>query len=112
MGFDACGDFRLLEGVLGLFCGLLLDESLPGRAAEQDTDRLMRSSVAGYGDPSIRNESEEILRAARDAFREVPGSFRLLETLLQTDDCYAARLKKRYKETDSIRSAITGHYEF
>ena len=111
-GFDACGDSRLLSGVLGLFCGLLLDESLPGRASEQDADRLMLSSVAGYGDPSIRKECEEILWAATSAFGEGPGSFRLLETLLQTDDCYAARLKKRYNETESICSAITGHYDF
>ena len=53
-GFDACGDTRLLSALLHMFCGFILDESLPGRSAVQDSERLMRRSLAGFGDPEFR----------------------------------------------------------
>jgi hypothetical protein len=114
-GFDACGDARLLEALLNLFCGFLLDDSLPGRAPKQDPERLKLSSLEGFGHPSLREEGRALLQAARAALAAGGGaeeSLALLESLLESNDSYAARMKKRYAETGSVMESISGLYAF
>ena len=111
-GFDACGDFRLLDAVLRLFCGILLDEELPGRTVQQDSERLMLSSLRGYSDRSIREECALVLNAARKALGGDPQPFSLLETMLENDDSYAARIKQRYRQSGSVRESVSGLYQF
>lgn len=114
-GFDACGDARLLEALLNLYCGFLLDDSLPGRAPRQDPGRLKLSSLEGFGDRSLREEGQALLQAARSALADRGGaeeSLALLEALLETNDSYAARMKNRYAETGSVMESISGLYAF
>ena len=111
-GFDACGDHRLLDAVLRLFTGFLLDETLPGRTRQQDSERLMLSSLAGFGDPSIREECGHILQAARAAQDGADEPFHLLAKMLENNDTYSARMKNRFADTGSIRVAISGHYDY
>jgi hypothetical protein len=111
-GFDACGDARLLEAVLTLFCGFLLDDSLPGRAPRQDPDRLKRSSMVAFADPSLREEGRAVLRAARAALNDGGETLALLETMLGANDSYAARMKSRYAESNSVMDSISGHYAY
>lgn len=110
--FDACGDYRLMDAVLRLFCGFLLDESLTGRTEQQDSERLMLSSLAGYNEPAIHDESQIILQASRTALGGAAEPFRLLKNMIDAKDSYAARMKARYKETGSIRESISGQYQF
>lgn len=111
-GFDACGDAQLLAAVLKLFCGFLLDESLPGKAPQQDPERLKLSSLGGFDDPSLRQEGQAVLRAARVALNSGGEAFDLLEAMLQENDSYAARMKSRYAETGCIMDCISGQYSY
>ena len=111
-GFDACGDHRLLDAVLRLYVGLLLDESLSGRTSQQDPKRLMQSSIAGYSNQGIREECRLILQAAQDALRGDPAPFSLLECMLESNDTYASRMKQRYAETGSIKVTVSDQYKY
>jgi hypothetical protein len=111
-GFDACGDARLLEAVLTLFCGFLLEDSLPGRAPRQDPERLKLSSMAAFADPSLREEGRAVLCAARAALNDGRESLALLESMLGANDSYAARIKSRYAESGSVMDSISGQYAY
>lgn len=111
-GFDGCGDARLLEAVLRLFQGVVLDTTLAGRAETQDPERLKRSSLDGFRDPSIRAEATEILAAVRSAEGECSGSFDLLQRMLEEGDSYAVRMKRRHAETGSILDSISDMYDY
>jgi hypothetical protein len=111
-GFDACGDAGLLAAIVKLFCAFLLDESLPGKAPQQDPERVKHSSIRGFGDPSLRQEGQSVLRAARAALDGGGESFDLLEAMLLENDSYAARMKSRYAETGCIMDCISGQYSY
>ena len=111
-GFDACGNAQLLAAVLNLFCGFLLDENLPGRAPQQNPERLKLSSLRGFDDASLRQEGQSVLRAARAALDGGGESFDLLEAMLRENDSYAARMKSRYAETGCIMDCISGQYSY
>jgi len=111
-GFDACGDARLLLAVLTMYRGFVLDDSLPGRAAVQDPERLKRSCLHGFADPDLRAEGLELLAAARTAHGSDSESFALLESLLQDNDSYAARMKTRFTTTGDIMTCISGLYDY
>ena len=111
-GFDACGDAGLLAAIVKLFCGFLLDGSLPGKAPQQDAERVKRSSILGFDDPSLREEGQSVLRAARVALNGHDESFELLEAMLRENDSYAARMKSRYAETGCIMDCISGQYSY
>jgi hypothetical protein len=91
---------------------LLLDESLPGTAPQQDPERVKLASLRGFDDPSLRQEGRLVLRAARAAWNGGDESFDLLETMLQDNDSYAARMKARYAETGCIMDCISGQYSY
>jgi len=111
-GFDACGDARLLQAVLTMYRGFLLDDTLQGQAAAQDPERLKRSCLDGFADPALRAEGLAVLAAARAANGKDHESFALLESLLQDNDSYAARMKARYMASGSIMASITGLYDY
>lgn len=111
-GFDACADTRLLEALLILFCGFLLDESLPGKLPEQDPERLKRSSIKGFDDPSIREEGWLVLRAAQAVLGDAGEPLKLLESMLLENDSYARRMKSMYADTGCIMQCISGQYDY
>jgi hypothetical protein len=111
-GFDACGDASLLEAVLSLYCGFLLDESLPGRSLQQDPELLRHSSLVGFDDPLLKDMGLQILRASQAALANNSGRFERLEAMLRDNDSYAARMKQKYLETGDIMKCISGGYEF
>jgi len=111
-GFDACGDTRLLSALLHMFCGFILDESLPGRSSVQDSERLMRSSLAGFSDPEFRQQGRAVLQASKAALGAAGDSLGLLETMLEQNDSYSARMKAGYAKTGKIMDCIAGRYNF
>jgi len=111
-GFDACGDARLLEALLLLYTGLLLDENLAGKSAQQDIVRLKRSSMSGFDDPALREEGRQLLHAARAALGSESGPLDLLEGMLNENDSYAMRMKRKFVETGSIMECISGQYDY
>jgi hypothetical protein len=111
-GFDNCGDARLLEAVLRLFCGVVLDDSLTGRARAQDVERLQRSCLLGFADETLRTEALATLDAARRVIDDPEGSFGLLETWLANGDSYALRMKEQFIASGSIMASIAGQYDY
>jgi len=111
-GFDACGDTALLEAILLLYSGFILDESLPGRSAEQDPGLLRHSSLRGFRDPDLKEQGMQILRASRAAMNNADEPFERLEAMLRENDSYASRMKRRYAETGNIMASISGQYDF
>lgn len=111
-GFDACGDAALLEAILSLYTGFLLDESLPGRSSEQDPERLRHSSLQGFSDPGLKEQGMQVLHAARAMMTQRNEQFERLEIMLKENDSYAARMKGRYAETGNIMASISGQYDF
>jgi len=111
-GFDACGDATLLSELLSLFRGFLLDETLTGRLSNQDPERVKRSSIYGFDDPSIREQGMVVLSAAKNALGEDASKLEHLETLLVNNDSFAARMKRCYFETGDIMSCISNRYNF
>lgn len=109
--FDSCANTRLLQALLNLFCGFLLDESLPGRLSEQDPERLKLSSTIGFDDPSLRQEGLLILRASQAALDQ-GESLVFLESMLLGNDSYARRMKDMYAETGSFMKCISGQYDY
>ncbi len=111
-GFDACGDARLLESLMLLYCGFLMDESLGGRSPDRDVERLKRSSLRGFDDPSLRDEARQVLRAAQAALGSDSGPLERLESMLAGNDSYSMRMKRRFAETGSIIECISGQYDY
>jgi hypothetical protein len=111
-GFDACGDFRLLTAVLRFFRGFLLDHSLPGRSARQDSGRLKLSSLRGFSEPSLKEAGLEALNASRSAMGGSRDTLDLLEEMLVANDSYAARMKASYQENGDIVACISDRYDF
>jgi hypothetical protein len=111
-GFDACGDAGLMQAILNLYSGFLLDDSLPGRSREQDPEALKHSSLLGFADPVIRESGLQILRASEAAMGGKNGPFELLAAMLENNDSYAARMKHRFKQTGSIMACISAQYDF
>ena len=111
-GFDACADATLLEALLNLYCGFLLDTTLPGRSKQQDPELLKHSSLVGFEDPSLRDLGLQISGASKNALANNGGDFELLEAMLHKNDCYAARMKQQYAQTGDIMKSISGWYDF
>ena len=91
-GFDACGDKKLLTSLLQLFRGLLIDRTLIERSALQDAELVKRSSLYGFSDETIRHGGLKVLNAAKAALEEEFHNYEYLETMLQTNQSYAARI--------------------
>jgi hypothetical protein len=111
-GFDAVSDARLLTALLNLFCGLVVEDSLQGRTAVQDPDRLKRSSLYGFSHPEFRAEGRAMLKAARPVLGERAESLDLLEDMLERNDSSSAQMKLCYADCGSIMDCISGRYNF
>jgi len=108
-GFDACGDAKLLKSLLLLFKGLLLDKSLTKRALSQDTKLLKHSALKGFEDETIKEGALTVLKAA---LKEEKETLEYLETMLHTNDSYAARIKQAYEKTGDIIKSISNKYRY
>jgi hypothetical protein len=110
--FDACGDARLLSGLLTLFKGLLLDETLTERSPAQDPERLRQSSLFGFDEPDIRKQGLVVLSAAKKALGEEANKLVGFEEKLKENDSYAARMKQAFLETGDIITCISNQYDY
>ncbi len=111
-GYDSCGDAKLLKSLLLLLKGLLLDQTLTKRALSQDAERVIQSSLKGFEDEMIKEEGLIVLQAAKAALKEEGSALEYLETMLNTNDSYAARMKQSYQETGNIIESISNRYSY
>jgi len=83
--FDSCGDFTLYAALLALLKGLLLDQTLEGRALVPDANLHQLSARWGFGDAGIYQGVRDVFEAARAALAGDPdaGYLGLLEGMLE-----------------------------
>ncbi len=65
--FDSSPDFSLYTSLGLLLKGLILDETLPGRAIVPDAELHQRSAKRGFDDPEIYDMSAKMVAAAQAA---------------------------------------------
>lgn len=70
--FDSCDDFSTYAALLALLKGLILDESLPGRAIVPDASLHQRSAQAGFWDEDILANATAVVQAAERALQGDP----------------------------------------
>ena len=75
--FDSCGDFDRYGSLFALLKGLLIDQTLLGRAVIQHKRLHQKSALRGWTDDRILKESQLILTAAQNALIGDPDGDRL-----------------------------------
>ncbi len=106
--FDSCGDFSIYSGLLALLKGIVLDESLPGRATVPDAEKHQISAQEAFDNQEILTKATEILQAAEIALGNDSDVNLLapLKTLLEKRETPAHELLRLYKHTGSIEAAL------
>ncbi|MEA5595191.1 glutamate--cysteine ligase [Rivularia sp. UHCC 0363] len=110
--FDSCSDFSIYAGLLALLKGLILDESLLGRAIVPDAEKHKISAQEGFDREDIFNHAKQILQAVETALADDPDIEFLtpLKTLLQKRETPAHELVRLYKHTGSIEAVLKQTY--
>jgi hypothetical protein len=71
---DSCDDFTIYAGLLALLKGLILDQTLLGRATVPDCNLHQISAKSGFDNPEIFDNANQILKAAKSALGEDPDT--------------------------------------
>ena len=110
--FDSCSDFSLYAGLLALLKGIVLDESLPGRATVPDAEKHQISAQQGFDNQEIFSNATEVLQAVETALGNDSDANLLapLKTLLEKRETPAHQLIRLYKHTGSIETALQQTY--
>jgi gamma-glutamyl:cysteine ligase YbdK (ATP-grasp superfamily) len=106
--FDSCGDFGRYAALLALLKGLVLDQSLPGRATLPDVALHREAAREGFRSATIRNGASRLLAAAETALGRDPDAALLgsLHPSLHTQTTPAHALRSSYQQTGSIIDAL------
>jgi len=106
--FDSSPDFGLYAGLGLLLKGLILEDTLYGRAVVPDGNLHQRSAATGFDDPAIRAMSTELVAAAQAALDDSREAERLepLRQMLATRRTPAHALIDLYRQTGNIEQAL------
>ena len=112
--FDSCGDFSIYAGLLALLKGLVLDQSLPGRAIVPDADLHQVSAREGFGNNSIFSGSKEVFQAVKTALDLDPDHELLapIDKLLEERKTPAHRLIEVFDRELSIEETLRKTYSW
>jgi hypothetical protein len=110
--FDSCDDFAIYAGLLALLKGLVLEESLPGRAIIPDLIMHQLSALEGFNNQYIFATATEILQAAKTALGDDPDAEKLIPlfVLLQKRETKANELIAAFQRFGSIEDALRQTY--
>ncbi|MBD3842934.1 MAG: hypothetical protein IE909_13845 [Campylobacterales bacterium] len=111
MGFDSFYDMRLLKALLYLIQGLLSDVTLKGRALVQDTDLLVKASLKGFEDDTLKQGGMIVLDAVKAVLKNEGKALEILGDMLLSKDSYARRMKEAYQKTGNIIRSISDQYD-
>lgn len=102
--FDSCSDMRLYAGLLALLKGLILDQSLPGRATTPDAAWHQHAAKVGFGDDHLAAQAATLLAAATTALGADPDTVLLepLAQMLQTRTSPAHALLETFAAVGSL----------
>ncbi|MEM9089713.1 MAG: glutamate--cysteine ligase [Cyanobacteria bacterium P01_F01_bin.53] len=95
--FDSCGDFELYASLLTLLKGLVLEQTLQGRATVPDAKQHQQSAQFGFMDEAIYAQTQVVLNAVSDVMSTDQERDRL--AVLQ------AKLKQRYSPAHQMIEA-------
>jgi hypothetical protein len=112
--FDSCDDFDLYAALLALLKGLILDQSLPGRALTPDSSLHQTTALHGFEHDMIRSVASQVLQAAQTALHHDPDLHRLqrLCHALERHESPAHRLIRMFNHSGSIEQALQSTYPF
>ncbi|QLE58875.1 glutamate--cysteine ligase [Nostoc sp. TCL26-01] len=110
--FDSCDDFSLYASLLALLKGLILDESLTGRAIVPDTDLHQLSAKFGFASADILANATKILQAAEMALKDDPDVELLapLKVMLTTGKTISHTLRELFHKLGSIEAVLNHTY--
>ena len=106
--FDSCRDFELYGALLALLKGMILDNSLPGRATTPDANLHRHVARYAFDDPAIAEVAERVLAAARTALGDHPDAahLSLLETMLEQRRTPAQEQIRVYRKSGSMEATL------
>ena len=106
--FDSSPDLGLYASLGLLLKGLILDDTLPGRAIVPDGKTHRRSAKKGFDDPDIRTRCTDILGAAQAALEDPIETKRLapLQKMLEERRTPAHALIEVYEQKGRIEEAL------
>jgi gamma-glutamyl:cysteine ligase YbdK (ATP-grasp superfamily) len=110
--FDSCDDFGVYVALLALLKGLVLDQSLPGRATIPDADRHQLAAVEGFGNEAVRQNASQVLQAAERALADDPDVhlLRRLHMILERRETLADRLVQAFRRLGTLEQALQQTY--
>jgi gamma-glutamyl:cysteine ligase YbdK (ATP-grasp superfamily) len=110
--FDSCDDFSIYAGLLALLKGLVLDESLPGRATRPDPKKHQLSAQQGFDNQDIYAIASQVLQAAEHALGEDPDVNLLapLKVILEKRETKAHQLIRDFQKLGSIEQVLKNTY--
>ena len=110
--FDSCGDFELYGGLLALLKGLVLDETLTGRAIAPDAKLHQQSALLGFTSDDIYLEAQKVVEAAGAATVLKTDLARLekLQTMLARRYSPAQEMLDAYKQGQPINHILSQGY--
>ena len=111
--FDSCDDFQLYAGLLALLKGVILDDSLSGRALTLDPEFHQASAKYGFEDEKIRFYATQVLAAAKTALLNDPDSALLqpLTLLLARQETPAHGLMRSFQTFGTIEQVLRHTYQ-
>ncbi|MBP9750544.1 MAG: hypothetical protein KBC95_01715 [Candidatus Peribacteraceae bacterium] len=106
--FDAQRDFMRYAALLALLKGVVLDQTLPGRALVPDAAAHQHAAERGFRDQSIARDAGSVLAAARAALANDPDAVYLapLEELLAKRATPADEMSEAFRQSASLTEAL------
>jgi gamma-glutamyl:cysteine ligase YbdK (ATP-grasp superfamily) len=110
--FDSCDDFAIYAGLLALLKGLVLDETLLGRATIPDAEKHQVSAKEGFDNQDILLTARQVLQASEVALADDPDVQFLtpLKVMLQKRQTPTHKLIEVFKRIGSIEEALLHTY--
>lgn len=110
--FDSCGDFSRYGSLLALLKGLVLDQTLPGRAVVPSAERHQHSALYGFQAPELKTEAVTLLTAAEQALTD-PKEQALLGPLwqaVQQSTCPAQLMIEQWQAGTKLPDILAAAY--
>lgn len=109
---DSCDDFSVYAALLALLKGLVLDETLSGRATIPDAALHQLSAKAGFDNEEIFGNCTNVLQAAEVALRDDPDVeyLTILKDMLAQRKTKSHQLIEVYQRVGSIEETLRQTY--
>ncbi len=109
--YDSVESEEVLKGLIYLLKGVILDKDLTNYSVNQNSDLIKKSSLYGFKNEFIKKEATNILESVSKTLNKESVYLKPLWKILETNQIYSQKMKKRFKETKDIFKSIK-MYEF